>query len=156
MYFWQRAFYEQTPSICVIWCMISADTHPMLPICNYQSFIRVNNPLTTINHYLINLFSNGFAVARELNLSPETSPRTSLEEGAVNLTTHMSPLALGGKDKHGPSTPDDYELNLSTRHLAMANVSKSPTEVYDELDDMVPSDSIIRDNPMPLKVEISE
>lgn len=62
---------------------------------------------------------------------------------------------------------DDYEVNLSTRHL-----SKSPSDDYDDIEDLVrssprgsggglvvePSEGVVvvRDTSMPLKVEITE
>lgn len=63
---------------------------------------------------------------------------------------------MGAKDSGEKPPVDDYELNLSTRHLP--NMSKSPSEVYEDLEDLVPSDTsmVSRDTPMPLKVEITE
>lgn len=88
--------------------------------------------------------------SRDVNVSPEMSPRVGVEGGAVNLSTHASPPVAGAKESGEKS--DDYEVNLSTRHLS----GKSPSDVYEDLDDLVPNESLVRDTPMPLKVEITE
>lgn len=79
------------------------------------------------------------------------SPRVGVEGGAVNLSTHASPPVAGAKESGEKPASDDYEVNLSTRHLS----GKSP-DAYEDLDDLVPSESLVRDTPMPLKVEITE
>lgn len=103
-----------------------------------------------------------FSGSREIDLSPASSPCNPLDGCAVNLSTNVNGKSDSSKpatrpDSKSPPT-EDYEVNLSTRHL-----SKSPSDEYDDIDDLVRSprtlettEGMVRDTPMPLKVEITE
>lgn len=100
--------------------------------------------------------------SRDVDISPASSPRNPLDSCAVNLSTTNVNCKTEGKsivrsESKSPPT-EDYEVNLSTRHL-----SKSPSDGYDDIDDLVrsprgldSSDTVVRDASMPLKVEITE
>ncbi|KAK6628553.1 hypothetical protein RUM43_002368 [Polyplax serrata] len=119
--------------------------------------IRLNSPLGSAHDLRIN--SPG---SREVDLSPASSPCNPLDGCAVNLSTTNVNCKSETKpavrsDSKSPPT-EDYEVNLSTRHL-----SKSPSEEYDDIDDLVrsprgleTSETVVRDTSMPLKVEITE
>ncbi|EEB18105.1 bric-A-brac, putative [Pediculus humanus corporis] len=131
--------------------------------------MRLNSPLGSAHDLRIN--SPG---SRDIDLSPGSSPCNPLDGCAVNLSTtnvncktEMKGSLRSSDSKSPPGMADDYEVNLSTRHL-----SKSPSDDYDDIEDLVrssprgsggglvvePSEGVVvvRDTSMPLKVEITE